>query len=64
MISLKVNSGTEGLGMKMGEGLGVGKIGDDVELGLSVAVGTGKIVPVGVGDETVMKVGPLDKTAY
>ena len=53
-ISLKVNSGIEGLGMKMGEGLGVGISGGGVELGLSVAVGIGEIVPVGEGDDTVM----------
>ena len=62
-INLKVNSGTEGLGMKEGEGLGVGKLGVSVKLGLSVAVGMGEIVPVGEGDDTVMKI-LLDKTSY
>ena len=63
-IKLKVNSGTEGLGMKMGEGLGVGILGDGVELGLSVAVGIGKIAPVGEGDDTVIKGRPLDKRLH
>ena len=63
-ISLKVNSGTDGLGMKMGEGLGVGILGGGVKLGLSVAVGIGKIVPVGEGDDTVIKGRPLDKRSH
>ena len=63
-MSLKVNSGTDGLGMKEGVGLGVGRLGVGVRLGLSVAVGIGEIVPVGEGYDTVINGIPLDKTLY
>ena len=63
-ICLKVNSGTDGLGMKEGEGLGVGIFGDGVELELTVGVGVGDIVPVGEGDDTVIKGRPLDKRSH
>ena len=61
-MSIKVNSGTDGLGMKEGVGLGVGRLGVGVKLGPSVAVGIGEIVPVGEGDDTVKKGRALDKT--
>ena len=48
----------------MGEGLGVGISGGGVELGFSVAVGTGEIVPVGEGDDVIIKARPLEKALY
>lgn len=63
-MSLKVNSGTDGWGMKEGVGVGVGisGVGVSVGFGLSEAVGFGIGVPV--EDDTVIKEELLNNTSY